>query len=77
MRQLTCHLSYEWHAPILRGNKLAVKNALGNESAAAILGNVTRQGGAFGRFVVFVLRLNDLVLHEVLVDDRQPAFGVR
>jgi len=63
MRQLTCHLSYEWHAPILRGDKLAVKNALGNESAHRILGNVTRQGDVRDCFVAFVLRLYDLVLH--------------
>ncbi len=44
MRQLTCHLSYEWHAPILRGDKLAVKNAMGNENARRILGNVTSPG---------------------------------
>ena len=44
MRQLTCHLSYEWHAPILRGDKLAVKNAMGNENARWILGNVTSPG---------------------------------
>lgn len=41
MRQLTCHLSYEWHAAILRGNKPAIENAQGNERERDILGNVT------------------------------------